>query len=232
MGRSLRETVRLMLIKGPAEYHEADQDDPSNEALRLAPVRNENALPSLPLPQKVMLFCPFPAQVGDLKWWLSKYFVDHVDIFHMYAEMGIDELTEMQLKFQDSRNALVFITTPKVGGTGVHVTAANHGVITQKFSVLNKPWQPLAQGVHLGQKRGPHKWLLNRDRGAYDNWICNLPQSLEWPDWEFRTPQRVDGTLRHWWCTGFWSSGRTIPSHWQTIKTHCSLMNYHLRLLW
>jgi len=31
-----------------------------------------------------------------------KFFGDDVDIFHMYAEMGNDERTEMQLKFQDS----------------------------------------------------------------------------------------------------------------------------------
>jgi SNF2 family DNA or RNA helicase len=51
----------------------------------------------------------------------------------MYAEMGNDERTEMQLKFQDSPNTSVFVTTPKVGGTGLNLTAANHAVITQEF---------------------------------------------------------------------------------------------------
>jgi hypothetical protein len=56
----------------------------------------------------------------------------------MYAEMGNDERTEMQLKFQDSPNPSVFVTTPKVGGTGLKLTAANHAVITQNFWVLNE----------------------------------------------------------------------------------------------
>jgi SNF2 family DNA or RNA helicase len=73
-----------------------------------------------------------------LKWWLTKYFADIVDIFHMYAEMENDECTEMQLKFQDSRNPSVFITTPKVGGTGLNLTAAQHAVIHQKSWVSNE----------------------------------------------------------------------------------------------
>jgi len=91
-----------MLDNKPAEYSEPDDDIDSGEALFLEQNRNENALPSAPSPQKVVLFCSPPGQVHHLKWWLNKYFVDHVDIFHMYAEMGNDECTEMQLKFQDS----------------------------------------------------------------------------------------------------------------------------------
>jgi SNF2 family DNA or RNA helicase len=53
----------------------------------------------------------------------------------MVAEMGNDKHTEMQLKFQDLPNRSVFITTPKVGGTGLNLTAANHVVITHKFWV-------------------------------------------------------------------------------------------------
>jgi len=52
--------------------------------------------------------------------------------------------TEMPLKFLDSRNPSVFITTPNVGGTGLNVTAANNGVITQKLWVLNDQWQAFA----------------------------------------------------------------------------------------
>jgi len=70
--------------------------------------------------------------------------VDNVDIFHMYAEMGYDECTEMQLKFQDLQNPSVFITTPKVDGTGLNRTAANHAVISQKFWVLDEQWQAFA----------------------------------------------------------------------------------------
>jgi SNF2 family DNA or RNA helicase len=67
-----------------------------------------------------------------LKWWLTKFFAENVEIFHMYTEMGNDEYTEMQLKFQDSQNPSVFILTPKVGRTGQNLTAANHAVITPK----------------------------------------------------------------------------------------------------
>ena len=74
----------------------------------------------------------------------------------MYAEIGNDKRTEVQLKFQDSRNPAVFITTPKVGGTGLNLTAANHAVITQTFWVLNEQRQAFAQVVRLGQNRVPH----------------------------------------------------------------------------
>jgi len=67
-----------------------------------------------------------------------KYLADHVDIFHMYAEMDNDERSEMQIRFQDSCNPSVFIMTPKVGGTGLNLAAANHAVMTQKFWVLNE----------------------------------------------------------------------------------------------
>ena len=70
--------------------------------------------------------------------------------------MGNDERTEMQLKFRDSRNPAVFVTTPKVGGTGLNLTAANHAVITQKFWVLNEQWQAFGRVVWLGQIRVPH----------------------------------------------------------------------------
>ena len=79
----------------------------------------------------------------------------------MFAEIGNDERTEMQLKFQDSPNPSVFVTTPKVGGTGLNLTAANHAVIDQKFWVLNEQRQAFAQVFRLGQNRVPHTWLLN-----------------------------------------------------------------------
>ena len=87
----------------------------------------------------------------------------------MYAEMGNGERTEMQLKFQDSRNPSVFITTPKVGGTGLYLTAANHAVISQTFWILNEQRQAFARVVRLGQNRVPHTWLLNTGSGCYDN---------------------------------------------------------------
>jgi SNF2 family DNA or RNA helicase len=80
-----------------------------------------------------MLFCPLPEHICHLKWWLTKPFPNRLYIFYMYSEMGNDLHTEMQLKFQDLPNSWVFVTTPKVGGTGLNLTAANHGVIIQKF---------------------------------------------------------------------------------------------------
>jgi len=71
----------------------------------------------------------------------------------MYAEMGNDERTELQLQFQDSPNPAVFVTTPKVGGTALNLTKANHVGITQKFSVLNEQCQAFTQVVRLGQVR-------------------------------------------------------------------------------
>jgi SNF2 family DNA or RNA helicase len=79
----------------------------------------------------------------------------------MYAEMGNDEHTEMQLNLEDSRNPSLFIITPKVGVTSLNLTAANHIVITQKFWVLNKQQQAFARVVRLAQIRVPQTWLLN-----------------------------------------------------------------------
>jgi SNF2 family DNA or RNA helicase len=61
------------------------------------------------------------------------FFAANLDIFYMFAEMSNDEHTEMQLKFQGSRNSSVFVTTLKVGGTAPNLTVANHAVITPKF---------------------------------------------------------------------------------------------------
>jgi len=131
------------LLKEPGEYPEPYHDDASRVML-ISEARNEYAPHSAHPPQKAMLFCPLDGQVCHLKWWLMKFFVDNVDIFHMYAEMDNDECPEMQLKFQDSRNPPEFITTPKVGGTGLNLTATNHAVITAKFGVLNEQREEFA----------------------------------------------------------------------------------------
>jgi SNF2 family DNA or RNA helicase len=68
------------------------------------------------------------------------FFADHLDIFYMFAEMSNNEHSEMQLTFQDSPNPSGFVSTPKVGGTGLNLTAANHAVITQNFWKLNVQW--------------------------------------------------------------------------------------------
>jgi hypothetical protein len=175
--RWLRDTFLPMLVNESAEYPEPDEDEASNEALLHEPESNQSALPRAPPPpQKAVLFCPLPGQVRHLKWWLSKFFADHLDIFYMYAEMGNDERTEIQLKFHDSPNPSVFVTTPKVGGTGLNLTAANHAVITQKFWVLNEQRQAFARVVRLGQNRVPHTWLLNTGPNGYDNRASDLHQ--------------------------------------------------------
>jgi hypothetical protein len=98
-----------------------------------------------------------------------KFVADNVDIFHMYSELGNDEWSKIQLKFQVSRNTSVFLTTPKIRGTGLNPTAANHTVITQKFCVLNKQRQAFAQVAQLGQNPVAYTWLLNTCPGGYDN---------------------------------------------------------------
>ena len=171
--RCLRETFLPILVKEPAKYPEPDEDDESRDPLLSEQVRNENALPGAH-PQKAVLFCPRSGQVRHLQWWLTKYFADHVDIFHMYAVMGNDECTEMHLKILDSRNPSVFVTTPKVGGTGLYFTAADHELITQKFWVLNEQRQTFARVVQLGQNRVPQPWLLNTGPGGNDNIASDL----------------------------------------------------------
>ena len=154
--RWLRDTFLSMVVKEPAEYPEPDEVEALNEALLQEPESNTCALPSAPPPQQAVLFCPLPGQVCHLKWWLTKFFADHLDIFYIYAEMGNDERTEMQLKFHDSPNPSVFVTTPEVGGTGLNLTAANDAVITQKFWVLNEQRQAFAGVVRMGQNKVPH----------------------------------------------------------------------------
>jgi len=94
----------------------------------------------------------------------------------MYAEMGNDERTEMQLRFQDSRDPCVFIMTPEVDATGLNLTAANHAVITQKLWVPKEQRQAFERVVRLGQNRVPHTWLLNTGPGGYDNCASDLHQ--------------------------------------------------------
>jgi len=155
--RWLRGTFLAMLVTKSAEYPEPDKDEASNEALLHEPESLKSTLRHAPPPpQKAVLLCPLPGQVRHLKWWLSQFFADNLDNFYMFAEMGNDEHTEIQLKFQDSPNPSVFVTTPKVGGTGLNLTAANHAVMTQKFWVLNAQRQAFARVVRLGQNRVPH----------------------------------------------------------------------------
>jgi len=174
--RWLRAIFLSILVNDPAECPTTDRDDGLREALLPDEEIHENALPSAPVAQKAVLLCPLPGQVHHLKWWLTKYFADHVDIFHQYPEMGNDERTEMELTFQDSCNSSVFVTAPRVGSTGQNLTAANHAVITQKLWVFNEQWRAFARVVQLGQNRVPHTWLLNTGPGGYDNRASDLLQ--------------------------------------------------------
>jgi len=94
----------------------------------------------------------------------------------MYAKIGNDEHTEMQWKFQDSWNPSPFVTTSKVGGTGLNLTAAHQAVITQKFWVLNKQQQAFARVVQLRQNRVPHTGSLNARPGGNNNHATEIPQ--------------------------------------------------------
>lgn len=91
-----------MIIKDPAEHPEPDQSDSSSQALLLDQETPQNALASAPPTHKALRCCLLDGQVHHWMWWLTKYFVDHVDIFHIYADMGNDRHTEMQLIFQGS----------------------------------------------------------------------------------------------------------------------------------
>jgi len=172
----LRETFLPILVKEPAEYPKPDKDEASNEALLHEPESHLMALHRAPPSQKAVLFCPLPGQVRHLKWWLTKLFADHLDIFYMYSEMGNNEHTEMQLKFPDSPNPSVVVTTPKVGGTDLNLRAANDAVIIQKSWVLNDQQQAFARVVRLGQNRVPQTWLLNTGSNGYDNSRSDLHQ--------------------------------------------------------
>ena len=167
--RWLRDTFLPMLVNKSAEYPEPDEEEASNEALLHDPESLKCTFPPVLPPQMAVLFCPLPGQGHHLKWWLTKYFVDNLDIFYMFAEMGNNERTEMQHKFRDSPNPSVFVTTPKVGGTGLNLTAAHHAILTQKFWVLNEQWQAFARVVRLGQNRVPQTWLLNTGPNGYEN---------------------------------------------------------------
>jgi len=139
----LREPLLPILINKSVKYPQPDQGEASSEALFYKQGRNVNAFPGAP-PLQELLLLSIPGQVGHLNWWLTKHFTDHVDIIHTYAQVGIDQHLDMQLKMQTSPNPSVFITRPKVCRTGLPLTTANHEVIAQRFWVLNKQCQVFA----------------------------------------------------------------------------------------
>jgi hypothetical protein len=105
--RWLRDTFLPMILNESAEYPKPNEDQASNVALLHAPDILESTFPHVLPPQKAVLFCPLRGQVLHFQWWLTKFYADNLDIFYMFADMGNNERTEMQLKFQDSPNPSV-----------------------------------------------------------------------------------------------------------------------------
>jgi len=87
MNQWLRETFLAIDVNEPVEYQEPYQHEASSKSLLLEQERHDNALPISPPAQKAVFVCTLPGQVRHLKWCLITYIADHVDIFHMYAEI-------------------------------------------------------------------------------------------------------------------------------------------------
>jgi len=51
--------------------------------------------------------------------------------------MDNNKQSEIELKFEESQNYSVFVTSPKKARTGLYLTAANYSVTTNMFWVLN-----------------------------------------------------------------------------------------------
>jgi len=81
-----RDTSLPMLVNGSAEYPEPDKDEASNEALLHEPESLKSTLACALPSQMAVLFCPLPGRVRHLKWWLTKFFVDNLDIFYTSAK--------------------------------------------------------------------------------------------------------------------------------------------------
>jgi len=173
---SLRDTFPPTLVNARAEYLEADEDDALNDVLLCDSERKKTVLPCTHPPYKAVLFGPLPGQVHHLTWWLTKCFADHLDIFYMYAEMDNNCSTETLLKFQDWQNLSVFVTTPKVGGTGLNLAATNYAEMTPTFLGLNMQQPAFGRVVWLWQNWVSHTWLLNTGPGGYDNKVSDLHQ--------------------------------------------------------
>ena len=82
-----------MLVKEPGEYPEPDEDDASREKL-FPGKRNENALPSAP-PQQRQCYFVLSLAKFVIEVVVNEVFADHVDICHIYAEIGNGERTEI-----------------------------------------------------------------------------------------------------------------------------------------
>ena len=127
----------------------------------------ETPVPS-PLRQKAVMFCPLPSQVRHVQWWLRHNF-SQVHLVRMLSDDSPDNHTKLMNEF---------LTTMKVGGTGLNLVAANHGVILQKPWVLNEQHQAFGRIVRLGQTRQPYCWLLNVGLGGYDDLVTQLHHQI------------------------------------------------------
>ena len=126
-----------------------------------------------PLRQKAVMFCPLPSQVRHVQWWLRHNF-PQVHLVRMQSDDYLDDRTELMNEFQNTARCAVFLTTTKVGGTGLNLVASNHAVILQKPWVLNEQRQAFGQIVRLSQTHQPHCWLLNVGPGGYDDRVTQL----------------------------------------------------------
>jgi hypothetical protein len=150
-----------------------------NEAHDLLPGLNDDLVPIVVptpsnLPQKAVFFCTLPGQVRHLSWWIHSHFNEQICVFIMVSEDTPARRTQIIDEFESSSACAVFITTTKLGGTGLNLVAANHAVVLQKPWVLNEQRQAFGRIVRLGQKRVPHTWLLNTGPSGIDDRITQL----------------------------------------------------------
>lgn len=118
-----------------------------------------------------------------------------------------------------------------MGTTGLHLTAANNAVITQKFWILNEKQQAFAQCLELWQHRVPHTWLLNICPGGYNHLACNNHQHWGVAHIGVLIALWVCETSQCQWFTSCWSPMATKSSGSQRMWTSFSQMSHHLRLL-
>jgi hypothetical protein len=126
------------------------------------------------LPQKAVMFCPLPGQVRHVAWWLELQYGVEVSVITMTSADSAERRTELMSEFHNAENCTVFITTTKVGGTGLNLVAANHAVVLQKPWVLNEQRQAFGRIVRLGQRHQPHCWILNTGPAGYDDRVTEL----------------------------------------------------------
>jgi len=77
-----------MPVYAPAESPKPDKDEASNEMLLHEPESNKSTIHHTCPLKDVVLIWPLTGEVCHLKWRLMKVYIDHWDIFYMYAELG------------------------------------------------------------------------------------------------------------------------------------------------